>query len=80
MSPKMARRCRDRKRFDEFTRERHAIDVSRQLTGEDVQERFNGLFTVRDTQMSLRLDNDPELVAGRLRDGLDRVGVLTLLN
>ncbi len=63
---------------DEFTRECLAIDVSRELTSEDVLERLSDLFVRKGVPDHIRSDNGSEFTAKRVRKWLERVGVKTL--
>ncbi len=63
---------------DEFTRECLAIDVARNLKGDDVLERLAWLFATRGVPAHLRSDNGPEFTSRMVRDWLGRIGVKTL--
>lgn len=63
---------------DEFTRECLVIDVSRNLTSEDVLERLSDLFVRRGVPDHIRSDNGSEFTVKRMREWLERVGVKPL--
>lgn len=63
---------------DEYTRECLAIDVSRQMSAEDVLERLTELFIRRGVPNHIRSDNGAEFTAKAVRDWLAKVGVKTL--
>jgi transposase InsO family protein len=64
--------------IDEYTRERLAIRVSRQIRSEEVLELLAELFALRGTPEYLRSDNGTEFCAQAVREWLGRVGVKTL--
>lgn len=64
--------------MDEFSRECLAIEVSRQLSSDDVLETLTRLFVQRAVPGYLRSDNGSEFTATAVREWLKGVGVKTL--
>lgn len=64
--------------LDEYTRECHALEVDRSITGEDVVDVLAHLFKVHGAPEYIRSDNGPEFVAKAVRDWLTASGVGTL--
>lgn len=62
---------------DEYTRECHAIDVSRSIKAERVVETLDRLFLAHGPPVHLRSDNGPEFVAGALKQFLSLTEVET---
>ena len=62
---------------DEYTRECVALEVSRNLTGDDVVSVLVDLFTIRGVPKFVRSDNGPEFISKRLRGFLEKVDVGT---
>jgi transposase InsO family protein len=63
---------------DEFTRECLAIDVARNLKGDDLLECLCWLMTTRGVPTHVRSDNGPEFTAKAVRAWLAKVGTQTL--
>ena len=64
--------------IDEFTRECLAIDVSRRLRSDDVQQVLADLMVRHGAPDHIRSDNGPEFTAKAMRDWLARISVKTL--
>jgi len=64
--------------LDEYTREAHAIEVGRSLTGKDVVEVLLRLFRIHGEPACIRSDNGSEFIARIVREGLAEAGVSTL--
>jgi len=62
---------------DEHTRECVALEVSRNLTSDDVVSALVDLFTIRGVPEFIRSDNGPEFISKRLRGFLEKVDVGT---
>jgi transposase InsO family protein len=62
---------------DEYTRQCHAILVSRSITAEDVTQELERLFALHGSPSHLRSDNGPELVARAVREYLKSQAVDT---
>ena len=64
--------------LDEHTREVHAIEVGRSLTGTDVVAVLDRLFRIHGEPAYIRSDNGSEFIAGVVRAWLAAAGVETL--
>lgn len=64
--------------LDEHTREVHAIEVGRSVTGQDVVEILLQLFRVHGEPAYIRSDNGTEFIAQVVQRGLTEAGVSTL--
>jgi transposase InsO family protein len=62
---------------DEYTRQCHAILVSRSITAENVIQELERLFALHGSPSHLRSDNGPELVAHAVREYLKSQAVDT---
>jgi putative transposase len=64
--------------LDEYTREVHAVEVGRSLTGRDVVAVLRRLFLKHGEPEYIRSDNGSEFVARVVQEGLREAGVKTL--
>ena len=64
--------------FDEYMRERLAIEVDRHIRAGGVLHVLTGLFTRHGAPDNIRSDNGSEFTAKAVRDWLPRVGMKTL--
>src|SRR3954465_3718330 len=59
---------------DEYTRERLALEVDRNMTSEDVLDVLRDLFVIRGVPKHIRGDNGPEFIAHAIRRFLAAAG------
>jgi len=64
--------------MDEFSRERLAIDVARQLKADDVLDPLTWLCAQGGAPQYIRSDNAPEFTAAKVRNWLNELSVKTL--
>jgi putative transposase len=64
--------------IDEYTRERLAVRVARQLKADDVQDCMTELFCTHGVPKYVRSDNGPEFIADALRLWLNELGTRPL--
>jgi len=64
--------------IDEYTRECLAIHVARRIRGKDAIDVFADLMETHGIPEHIRSDNGPEMVAGKLRSWLGRLGTNTI--